>query len=77
MYSKFQKNVLHVLPGVYRGRVSVCGAISHYNEQGGYSKVMDILPLCVFKVTIMTLSTRPVGHQCPTLGQGRFLTLLG
>ena len=54
-----------------------CGAISHYNEQGGYSKVMDILPLCVFKVTIMTLSTRPVGHQCPTLGQGRFLTLLG
>jgi NADPH-dependent curcumin reductase CurA len=35
-----------------RGRVSVCGAISHYNEQGGYSKVMDVLPLCVFKVTL-------------------------
>merc|ERR1712002_251680 len=32
-----------------RGRVSVCGAISHYNDVGGYSKVTDILPLCVFK----------------------------
>jgi hypothetical protein len=30
--------------------VSVCGAISHYNEKGEYSKVVDILPLCVFKV---------------------------
>ncbi len=29
----------------------MCGAISHYNEQGEYSKVVDILPLCVFKVT--------------------------
>jgi len=32
-----------------RGRVSVCGAISHYNDQGGFSKVTDILPLCIFK----------------------------
>eukprot|EP00092_Neocalanus_flemingeri_P017563 GFUD01019004.1.p1 GENE.GFUD01019004.1~~GFUD01019004.1.p1 ORF type:complete len:329 (+),score=105.43 GFUD01019004.1:41-1027(+) len=32
-----------------RGRVAVCGAISHYNEVGGYSKVTDVLPLCVFK----------------------------
>merc|ERR1719500_1441593 len=32
-----------------RGRVAVCGAISHYNEVGGYSKVVDVLPLCVFK----------------------------
>merc|ERR1712215_448775 len=31
------------------GRVAVCGAISHYNDVGGYSKVTDILPLCVFK----------------------------
>merc|ERR1711892_1301858 len=26
-----------------RGRVAVCGAISHYNEVGGYSKVTDVL----------------------------------
>merc|ERR1711936_1411437 len=32
-----------------RGRVSVCGAISHYNDVGGYAKTTDILPLCVFK----------------------------
>merc|ERR1719187_2195046 len=32
-----------------RGRVAVCGAISHYNEKGGYSKVTDVLPLCIFK----------------------------
>jgi len=32
-----------------RGRVSVCGAISHYNDVGGYSKTTDVLPLCVFK----------------------------
>merc|ERR1719312_1214496 len=32
-----------------RGRVSVCGAISHYNDVGGYTKTTDILPLCVFK----------------------------
>ena len=32
-----------------RGRVAVCGAISHYNEVGGYSKVTDVLPLCVSK----------------------------
>ena len=32
-----------------RGRVAVCGAISHYNEVGGYSKVTDVLPLCVGK----------------------------
>jgi len=31
-----------------RGRVSVCGAISHYNDVGGYSKTTDVLPLCVF-----------------------------
>merc|ERR1719430_3011291 len=31
------------------GRVAVCGAISHYNDVGGYSKVTDILPLCVAK----------------------------
>merc|ERR1719187_1755501 len=31
------------------GRVSVCGAISHYNDVGGTSKTTDILPLCVFK----------------------------
>merc|ERR1711936_1425183 len=31
------------------GRVAVCGAISHYNDVGGYSKVTDILPLRVFK----------------------------
>merc|ERR1712037_349688 len=24
------------------------GAISHYNEVGGYSKTTDILPLCIF-----------------------------
>jgi prostaglandin reductase 1 len=29
--------------------VSVCGAISHYNDVGGYSKTTDVLPLCVFK----------------------------
>merc|ERR1719277_895775 len=32
-----------------RGRVAVCGAISHYNEKGGYSKVTDILPLMIGK----------------------------
>merc|ERR1719369_2636738 len=32
-----------------RGRVSVCGAISHYNDVGGYSRVTDALPLCVAK----------------------------
>merc|ERR1712012_852411 len=32
-----------------RGRAAVCGAISHYNEVGGYSKTTDILPLCIFK----------------------------
>merc|ERR1712106_964534 len=32
-----------------RGRVAVCGAISHYNDVGGYSKVTDVLPLCIFK----------------------------
>ena len=32
-----------------RGRVSVCGAISHYNDQGGYTKVTDILPLAIHK----------------------------
>merc|ERR1719266_85698 len=32
-----------------RGRVAVCGAISHYNEKGGYSKVTDILPLAIAK----------------------------
>merc|ERR1711910_180807 len=32
-----------------RGRVSVCGAISHYNDVGGTSKTTDVLPLCVFK----------------------------
>jgi len=32
-----------------RGRVSVCGAISHYNEKGGYSKVTDILPIAIHK----------------------------
>jgi len=32
-----------------RGRVAVCGAISHYNDVGGYTKVTDVLPLCVFK----------------------------
>jgi len=32
-----------------RGRASICGAISHYNEVGGYSKTQDILPLCIFK----------------------------
>merc|ERR1711935_652390 len=32
-----------------RGRVAVCGAISHYNEVGGYSKVTDILPLLIGK----------------------------
>ena len=37
---------------LYRGRVSVCGSISHYNDKDGYTKVPDILPLCVFKVTI-------------------------
>lgn len=32
-----------------RGRIAVCGAISHYNEKGGYSKVTDILPLAIAK----------------------------
>merc|ERR1719471_2328998 len=32
-----------------RGRVAVCGAISHYNEKGGFSKVTDILPLLIGK----------------------------
>merc|ERR1712021_314620 len=32
-----------------RGRVAVCGAISHYNEVGGYSKVTDVLPLLIGK----------------------------
>jgi len=32
-----------------RGRASICGAISHYNDVGGYTKTTDILPLCVFK----------------------------
>lgn len=32
-----------------RGRAAICGAISHYNEVGGYSKTTDILPLCIFK----------------------------
>merc|ERR1711936_684082 len=32
-----------------RGRVAVCGAISHYNDQGGYTKVTDILPLSIQK----------------------------
>merc|ERR1719348_1015933 len=32
-----------------RGRVAVCGGISHYNEVGGYSKVTDILPLTIGK----------------------------
>jgi len=32
-----------------RGRVAVCGAISHYNDKGGYTKVTDILPLSIQK----------------------------
>merc|ERR1719251_130477 len=32
-----------------RGRVAVCGAISHYNDKGGYTKVTDILPLSIAK----------------------------
>jgi hypothetical protein len=36
----------------------VCGAISHYNEKGEYSKVVDILPLCVFKVRFITCPTK-------------------
>lgn len=32
-----------------RGRAAICGAISHYNEVGGYTKTQDILPLCIFK----------------------------
>jgi len=32
-----------------RGRAAICGAISHYNEVGEYSKTQDILPLCIFK----------------------------
>merc|ERR1712088_300379 len=32
-----------------RGRAAICGAISHYNEVGGYSKTTDILPLRIFK----------------------------
>merc|ERR1719220_3280585 len=31
------------------GRVAVCGAISHYNDKGGYTKVTDILPLSIQK----------------------------
>jgi len=34
---------------VHCTRVAVCGAISHYNDQGGYTKVTDVLPLLVFK----------------------------
>jgi len=32
-----------------RGRVSVCGAISHYNDEGGFSTVTDALPYAIFK----------------------------
>ena len=32
-----------------RGRIAVCGAISHYNDKGGYTKVTDILPLAIQK----------------------------
>ena len=32
-----------------RGRVAVCGSLSHYNDVGGYTKVSDALPLCLFK----------------------------
>merc|ERR1711892_801189 len=32
-----------------RGRVAVFGAISHYNNVGGYAKTTDVLPFCVFK----------------------------
>lgn len=32
-----------------KGRVAVCGAISHYNEVGEQKKVTDILPICIFK----------------------------
>ena len=32
-----------------RGRVAVCGAISHYNDVGGYSKVTDVLALLIAK----------------------------
>jgi len=32
-----------------RGRVAVCGAISHYNDEGGFSKVTDALPHTIFK----------------------------
>ena len=27
----------------------MCGAISHYNDKGGYTKVTDILPLAIHK----------------------------
>merc|ERR1712227_905004 len=30
-----------------RGRIAVYGAISHYNDKGGYTKVTDILPLAI------------------------------
>merc|ERR1719367_1918133 len=32
-----------------RGRASICGAISHYNDKGEYTKVTDILPLAIHK----------------------------
>merc|ERR1719232_482222 len=32
-----------------RGRASICGAISHYNDKGEYTKVTDILPLAIGK----------------------------
>merc|ERR1719282_31742 len=32
-----------------RGRSAICGAISHYNEKGEYSKVTDILPIAIGK----------------------------
>jgi len=32
-----------------RGRAAICGAISHYNEKGEYSKVTDILPIAIHK----------------------------
>jgi len=36
-----------------RGRVAVCGAISHYNESGGQSKSTDVLPLLIGKNIIV------------------------
>merc|ERR1719331_766735 len=32
-----------------RGRASICGAISHYNDKGEYTKVTDILPIAIHK----------------------------